>query len=55
MFLVYDITILIYPMIVGNGSIAILLIVMAGQKYYYTNQVVPPYVDNTSDTSEKKV
>lgn len=36
MFLIYDIFIWTMPFMISNGSIAFLLTVMAGQKYYYT-------------------
>lgn len=38
MFVIYNISIWSIPMILGNGSITILLIVMAGQKLYYSKK-----------------
>lgn len=58
MFFIYDISIGSIPLIISNGSVAILLTVMVGQKYYYTHyneikSIMPATIDsNLSTTSE---
>jgi uncharacterized protein with PQ loop repeat len=45
-YVIYDILIESYPLVLGNGSISILLILMAFQKYYYTK------INNSRDDIE---
>lgn len=37
MFFTYDLYIMSYPLIIGNGSVAILLVVMSLQKFLFTH------------------
>lgn len=42
MYLIYNLSILSYPILFGNASMMILLLTMLGQKYYYTHVYAPP-------------
>lgn len=41
MYLVYNISIFSLPILIGNGSMIVLLLTMLGQKYYYTHVYQP--------------